>query len=362
VAKAGPCPPPAARETCTSGALPPQIIKDRRHHGAALESASCGALGVDAELVDLARDGCLCKESVLGLLELSKRWRDGGARSSDRLGRSTRQGRSLHASEAPEPPGAVWERVARCSSRTGQAVNREIEPTFFSCATGSGRRDDVTSTARGGDGVDDPNMSLQSTTILSSSPLHVGSCDRSSLEETSCSPAFRCLMRLSFQLLLAIFRSICCALRAAPRLSVAALFWLKIATSGRGALAGTICAPFSCENKGQANHPSSDDPEKTNIVSKMPRLTKSLSEEASTYQSLGPLIGEHREKSHWQPRIGRLPDCLRHTAQDFVRRREDRCSHSPRPGGSVDHHLADMERPSSERHNSSGVVLPNDGC
>jgi hypothetical protein len=47
--------------------------------------------------------------------------------------------------------------------------------------------------------VDDPDMSLQSTAALGSSPLHVGSGDGSSSEEMPRSPAFRRLMRLSFR-------------------------------------------------------------------------------------------------------------------------------------------------------------------
>jgi hypothetical protein len=46
--------------------------------------------------------------------------------------------------------------------------------------------------------VDDPDMSLQSTATLGSSPLDIGSGDGSSLEETSRLPAFRRLMQLSF--------------------------------------------------------------------------------------------------------------------------------------------------------------------
>jgi hypothetical protein len=82
-------------------------------------------------------------------------------------------------------------------------------------------------------------MSLQSTAALAISPLHNGSGDGSSSEDTPSSPAFRLLMRLSFQSCLAIWHFLCCALRAARHLYAAALFRLKIASSGRGALAGT---------------------------------------------------------------------------------------------------------------------------
>jgi hypothetical protein len=50
----------------------------------------------------------------------------------------------------------------------------------------------------GGDDVDNPDMSLQSTVALAMLPLHDGSGDGSSLEEPSRSPAFRLLSRLSF--------------------------------------------------------------------------------------------------------------------------------------------------------------------
>jgi hypothetical protein len=87
------------------------MIKDLRHRGVAPESASCGALSVDAELVDLAHDRRLCIESVSVRSEPSKRWRGEGSCCSGRLGGSTRRGGSLRTSEALEPPGAVRERV-----------------------------------------------------------------------------------------------------------------------------------------------------------------------------------------------------------------------------------------------------------
>jgi hypothetical protein len=45
-------------------------------------------------------------------------------------------------------------------------------------------RDDDTSVPRGGDDEDDPDMSFQSTAALETSPLHDGSGDGSSSEET----------------------------------------------------------------------------------------------------------------------------------------------------------------------------------
>jgi hypothetical protein len=91
-------------------------------------------------------------------------------------------------------------------------------------------------------------MSLQFTAVLAMSPLHDGSGDGSSLEEMLRSPAFLLLMRLSFRSRLAISRSLCCTLRAARRLSATALFRLKIASFGRGALAGTRCAHLKCND------------------------------------------------------------------------------------------------------------------
>jgi hypothetical protein len=82
-------------------------------------------------------------------------------------------------------------------------------------------------------------MSLQSSATLAMSPLHDDSGDGSSSEEMPHSPAFRLVMRLSFRSRLAIWHSLCCALRAVRRLSSTTLFRLNIASSGRGALAGT---------------------------------------------------------------------------------------------------------------------------
>jgi hypothetical protein len=92
-------------------------------------------------------------------------------------------------------------------------------------------------------------MSLQSTAVLGSSLLHDGSDDGSSLEETPRSPAFHLLMRSSFRSRLVISRSLCCTLRAAPRLSAATLFRLKIPSFGRCALAGTRWVHFKCNDK-----------------------------------------------------------------------------------------------------------------
>jgi hypothetical protein len=92
-------------------------------------------------------------------------------------------------------------------------------------------------------------MLLQSTTALATSPLHDGLGDGSSSEETPSSPAFRLFVRLSLRSRLAIWHFLCCAWCAARLFSAAALFWLKIASSGRGALAGMRWAHFNCDVK-----------------------------------------------------------------------------------------------------------------
>jgi hypothetical protein len=92
-------------------------------------------------------------------------------------------------------------------------------------------------------------MSLQSTVALATLPLHDGSGDGSLSEETSSSPAFRLLMRLSLRSHLAIWRFLCCALHAVCLFSAAALFRLKITSSGRGVLAGTRWVHFNYNDK-----------------------------------------------------------------------------------------------------------------
>jgi hypothetical protein len=94
-------------------------------------------------------------------------------------------------------------------------------------------------------------MLLQSTAALATSPLHDGSGDGSSSEETPRSPAFCLLVRLSLLSRLAIWHFLCCALRTARFFSAAAWLWLKIASSGRGTLAGTRWAHFDCNDKDQ---------------------------------------------------------------------------------------------------------------
>jgi hypothetical protein len=86
-----------------------------------------------------------------------------------------------------------------------------------------------------------------------------------------------------------------------------------------------------------------------------------LIEKTVTYQFFSPLVGKHREQPRRRPRVRRLPDRLHHAALDLKWRQEGRSSHGPHPGGPVGRHLAETKRPPSERHNSLGVVLPDNG-
>jgi hypothetical protein len=131
-----------------------------------------------------------------------------------------------------------------------------------------GCRDDDTSVARGGDDEDDPDVSLQSTAALATLPLHDGSSDGSSSEETPLSPTFRLLMRLSFRSRLVIWRFLCCTLCAARRFSAAALFRLKITSSERGALARTRWHSSTSNAKTEKSQPERKASEKINITTK----------------------------------------------------------------------------------------------
>jgi hypothetical protein len=55
----------------------------------------------------------------------------------------------------------------------------------------------------------------------------------------------------------------------------------------------------------------------------------------------------------------RYPDRLCHVALHLEWRRKLRRGHRPDPWGPVGSHVAESEWPPPERHNSSGVVLPN---
>jgi hypothetical protein len=143
-------------------------------------------------------------------------------------------------------------------------------------------------------------MSLQSTAVLDTSPLHVRSSDGSLLEETSRSPTFRLLMRLSFRSCLVISHSLCYALRAARRLSAVTLFRLKIASSGRGALARTRCAHLNCKRRRRRARSVSKLPKKAGFAIESANQPK-LIEKTVTYQFLSPLVGKHLKQSRRRP-------------------------------------------------------------
>jgi hypothetical protein len=202
-------------------------------------------------------------------------------------------------------------------------------------------------------------MSLQSTTALATSLLHDGSGDGSSLEETSRSPAFRLLIRLSFRSRLVISRSLCCALRVACRLSEAALFRLKIASSRSGALAGTRCAHLSCNDKKtegsfgvgglREDQHHNEEHRSTEIYPEDGDLQISQSPHGRASGVATPAATSRTPSQSPAPRVA---------GPQAATGRPER-SWSP-SRGAVGHHLAEMKRPPPERHNSSGMVLPED--
>jgi hypothetical protein len=159
-------------------------------------------------------------------------------------------------------------------------------------------------------------MSLQSTATLATSPLHDGSGDGSSLEETPHSPAFHLLTRLSFRSRLAISRSLCCVLHVARRLSATALFWLKITSSGRGASAGMRCTHLNYNDKKAEESVGVEDLREDQHRNKECR-TNDMYREDSDSQISQPLVGEHREQPCW--RLGQPPDRLRDAVLDLER-------------------------------------------
>jgi hypothetical protein len=68
---------------------------------------------------------------------------------------------------------------------------------------------------------------------------------------------------------------------------------------------------------------------------------------------------EHREHPRRRPRVGRSPDRLRHATRNLERRPRLRCGHCPSPWGLVGGHVVELEWPPPERHNTSGMVLPD---
>jgi hypothetical protein len=240
--------------------------------------------------------------------------------------------------------------------RAGRAAWCELEPTVLSRVAACGCRDDDTSAPRGGDDEDDPDMSLQLTAALATSPLHDCSGDGSSSEDTPSTLAFHLLMRLSLRSRLAIWRFLCCALRTSCLFSAATLFQVKIASSGRGALAEMRCVHFNYNDKRHGGQPRKTSSEKINIMTKANKIHR---EEQTTYNFFCPCVGEHREQPRRWPRVGRSPDCLHHATLDLERQWERRRGHGSLLGGPVSRHLAEAKRPPPELHDTSGVVLPD---
>jgi hypothetical protein len=129
-------------------------------------------------------------------------------------------------------------------------------------------------------------------------------------------PTFRLLMQSSFRSCLAISRSLCYALRAARRLSTVALFWLKIASSGRGALAETRWVHFNCNNKRAEESAGAEGLRKDRHHNKNAEQTRCI-EEIVTHKFLFPLMGEHWEQPRRRPRVGLPLDRLHHAALDL---------------------------------------------
>jgi hypothetical protein len=171
-------------------------------------------------------------------------------------------------------------------------------------------------------------------------------------------PAFHLLMRLSFRSRLAIWHSLCCALCAAHCLSTVALFQLKIASSGRGALAGTRWVHFNCNDKNPKGQPEQKPPRRSTSQQKHVRSVEKI----TTHNFFCALIGDHREQPRRRPQVGRPPDRLRHAMLELERQREGRRSHGPRSGGPIGCHLKKTKRPRPERYDTAGVVLPENFC
>jgi hypothetical protein len=98
-------------------------------------------------------------------------------------------------------------------------------------------------------------------------------------------------MRLSFQSRLVISRFLCCTLRTARHLSVASLFWLKNASSGRGALAGTRCAHLNCNDEKTEDSVSVKSPREDQHHNEKHRSTKTRREDGDLPISQSPRGG-----------------------------------------------------------------------
>jgi hypothetical protein len=199
-------------------------------------------------------------------------------------------------------------------------------------------------------------MSLQSTATLATSPLHDSSGDRSSLEETPRSPAFRLLMRLSFRPRLAISRSLCCALHSTPplrgRLVPVEDRLLRERRLGRNEV-GTLQLQ---QQKGKEVSQSKRPPRRSTSQKKH-RTNKMHREDGDSQISQSPREGASgAAASAATSRSTSRSPAPRGAGPQGATGGSER-SRSP-SRGLVGRHLAEPERPPAERHNSSGMVLP----
>jgi hypothetical protein len=167
------------------------------------------------------------------------------------------------------------------------------------------------------------------------------------------------LLRLSLRSRLAIWRFLSCALRAARLFSTAACFWLKIASSGTGALAGTRWAHFNRDDE-KARWSAGEDKLREDQHHNKRRM-KNVKKTNNLQFFLSPRWGASgaaataatsRVTSRSPAPHGAEP---RAATEAMVRSR----SHL---GGPVSCHVVEAKRLPPERHNTSGVVLPDHFC
>jgi hypothetical protein len=91
------------------------------------------------------------------------------------------------------------------------------------------------------------------------------------------------------------------------------LFRLKIASFGRGALAGTRWVHFNCNNMRVEESAEAEGLREDRHHNKNTEQAR-CAEKTVTHKFLCPLVGEHREQPRRRPRVGRPPDRLHHAA------------------------------------------------
>jgi hypothetical protein len=151
------------------------------------------------------------------------------------------------------------------------------------------QRNDDTSMARGGDDEDDPDMSLQSTTALATSPLHDGFDDGSSLPRLPPLDAVVILITLND---LALF--VLCLARGTPPLCGRFILvgdrLLRERRLGRIELR----TPQLQRQEDRRSQSELKVSEKVNITTKSTEQPRCI-EKTMTHEFLSPLVGEHRQ-------------------------------------------------------------------